>query len=151
MPTRKQFFFLKSAWIYITCSVVTGLFREHWTNVDPVLFPGSFGHQVEKHYLGCASVGALTRSARYTDPMLVQCWAIVSDASPTLNQHRVSVSFVRGRCHHNTLTMLTILPITSTAVVVIVVSSFILSADQTTVIENKTGVQTSRLKIFRLK
>ena len=26
------------------------------------------------------------QSARYTDPMLAQCWAIVSDTGPALNQ-----------------------------------------------------------------
>ena len=29
---------------------------------------------------------------RYTDPMLVQCWSSVTDAGPTLSQHRVSAS-----------------------------------------------------------
>ena len=32
-----------------------------------------------------------TKSSQYTDPILVQCWATVCDAGPTLNQHWVSV------------------------------------------------------------
>ena len=38
------------------------------------------------------SMSTLSQSARYTDPMLGQCWAIVCDAGPALNQHCVSVS-----------------------------------------------------------
>ena len=37
-----------------------------------------------------------TQLARYTDPMLVKCWASVADDSPTLNQHWVSVSCLLG-------------------------------------------------------
>ena len=32
-----------------------------------------------------------SQCTRYTDPMLVQCWASVEDDGPTLNQHWVSV------------------------------------------------------------
>ena len=36
------------------------------------------------------------QSARYTDPMLAQCWTIVCDAGPTLSQHWGSVSCLLG-------------------------------------------------------
>ena len=35
--------------------------------------------------------GGLTQSAKFTEPMLDQCWTIVRDAGPTLKQHWVSV------------------------------------------------------------
>ena len=34
-----------------------------------------------------------SQRTRYTDPMLVQCWARVANDGPTLNQHFVSVSW----------------------------------------------------------
>ena len=34
----------------------------------------------------------IPQSIQYTDPMLVQCWATVCDAAPTLNQHCVYIS-----------------------------------------------------------
>ena len=36
----------------------------------------------------------VSQSARYIDPMLVQCWAIVCDAGPTLYHHWVNVSYL---------------------------------------------------------
>ena len=42
-----------------------------------------------------------THQKQETDPMLVQCWATVYDAGPTLAQHRVRVSWLMattGRC-----------------------------------------------------
>ena len=35
---------------------------------------------------------AIFQSGRSTDPMLAQCWPIVCDAGPTLNQYWVSIS-----------------------------------------------------------
>ena len=37
-----------------------------------------------------------TQSARYTEPMLVQCWTILCNAGLTLNQRWVSVSCLMG-------------------------------------------------------
>ena len=38
----------------------------------------------------------ISQSARYIDPMLVQCLIIVYNAGPTLNQHQVGVSWFLG-------------------------------------------------------
>ena len=44
-------------------------------------------------HLTCRSMSDPTRKkTRYTDPMLVQCWASVAAGGPALNQHWVSVS-----------------------------------------------------------
>ena len=40
------------------------------------------------------------RCTRDTDPVLVQCWASVCDAGPTLNQHRIRVSCVHRASHY---------------------------------------------------
>ena len=40
-----------------------------------------------------------TQQTRDVDPMLVQCWSIVYDAGPTLNQHWVDGSCLLGNSH----------------------------------------------------
>ena len=38
----------------------------------------------------------ITHEARYTDPMLAQCWASVADDGSTLNQQWIIVSYWLG-------------------------------------------------------
>ena len=38
----------------------------------------------------------MAQQTRYIDFMLVQCWATVFDAVPTLNHHRINVSILLG-------------------------------------------------------
>ena len=37
-----------------------------------------------------------TQQTRDIQPMLVQCWASVADAGPTLNRRRLTVSYLLG-------------------------------------------------------
>ena len=51
-------------------------------------------------------IAQLTRQTRYTDPMLVQCWASVSDDSATLNFQsnkyvRRFIKMERKKIHQN--------------------------------------------------
>ena len=46
----------------------------------------------------CSMSVSLMCATRYTDPLLVQCWASVADDGPTLNQHWAGVSCLRA-CH----------------------------------------------------
>ena len=43
----------------------------------------------------------INQQTRHTSPMSVQCWATVSDAAPTPNQHRANVSCLLGITNTN--------------------------------------------------
>ena len=40
----------------------------------------------------------ISQQTRGIDPMLFQCWPTVDDAGPTLNQHRVNVTYLLCSC-----------------------------------------------------
>ena len=69
----------------------------HIIAVTPLVDNVHVTHHV--NLLGCeigtgskTSHSQISHQTRYTDPMLVQCWASVADDGPALNQQWVSVS-----------------------------------------------------------
>ena len=90
--------------------------NQHWSNVLCLLCPASFQMNCVWPYISPASlhysskcemltqcwrlwdiIVQLSQQTRYIPAMLVRCWATVCDADPTLYQHCVNVSCLRGR------------------------------------------------------
>ena len=86
--------------------------NNYWDNVSLLMGHHNYYHlSIKELYMPLVKVAYTTlwyvdmqrwpnldysQSARYTDPMLVQCWPTVFDAGPKLNQHSLSVSCLLG-------------------------------------------------------